>query len=88
MAAPRLLRPIKLTGGQYGNWNDYADEDAVGPLIATGRSSEGRLARRRQRREALRAKRQEYLAERRAAKEAVGVGLASVGRSYDLHHAC
>lgn len=26
MAAPRLLRPVKIGGGQYANWNAYAGE--------------------------------------------------------------
>lgn len=71
MAAPRLLRPIKIDGGNYAQWTSYADEESVGPVMATGRSSEGRLARRRRRREALRAKRADYLEKRREEKKRV-----------------
>lgn len=68
-SAPRLLRPIKLSGGNYGSWNQYADESALAPLIATKRSREGRVARRARRRAALKAKRDVVLAERRQMRQ-------------------
>lgn len=39
-SAPRLLRPIKVDGGNYGSWNQYADEDSLGQLISTKRARE------------------------------------------------
>eukprot|EP00879_Flechtneria_rotunda_P029738 GHRR01032183.1.p1 GENE.GHRR01032183.1~~GHRR01032183.1.p1 ORF type:complete len:492 (+),score=132.74 GHRR01032183.1:329-1804(+) len=36
--APRLLRPIKLNGGNYGNWGNYADVDTMGSVISQGRT--------------------------------------------------
>jgi hypothetical protein len=36
--APRLLRPIKIDGGNYGNWGNYADIDSLSPVMAKGRS--------------------------------------------------
>lgn len=71
MAAPRLLRPIKVDGGNYGGWNAYADEESFGRVMAAGRSSEGRLARRRRRRAALREKRAAFLERRREDKRAL-----------------
>lgn len=38
--APRLLRPIKVDGGNYGSWGNYADVDSFGPLISTKRTRE------------------------------------------------
>ncbi len=54
-----------------GNWGNYADRDEVAPLIATGRTREGRVARRARRREALRGKREEFIAEKLARKQMV-----------------
>ena len=39
-SAPRLLRPIKVDGGNYGSWGNYADVDSLGPVINTKRSRE------------------------------------------------
>lgn len=39
-AAPRLLRPIKINGGNYGNWGNYADVDTLGPIMASARKRE------------------------------------------------
>ncbi|GBF94498.1 hypothetical protein Rsub_07032 [Raphidocelis subcapitata] len=66
MAAPRLLRPIKIDG-HYARWTAYADEETMGPVMTRGRS-EGRVARRRRRREALREKRAVYLEKKRELK--------------------
>lgn len=78
MAAPRLLRPAKVEGGHYGNWGNYADRDEVAPLIATGRTREGRVARRARRREALRGKREEFIAEKLARKQMVREAMAKM----------
>lgn len=40
-----------------GAWGNYADGEKLGPVIAAGRTREGRVARRARRREAIRAKR-------------------------------
>jgi hypothetical protein len=39
-SAPRLLRPIKVDGGNYGSWGNYADVDSLGPIINTKRTRE------------------------------------------------
>lgn len=39
-SAPRLLRPIKVDGGNYGSWASYADVDSLGPVISTKRARE------------------------------------------------
>eukprot|EP00878_Enallax_costatus_P013237 GHUV01013838.1.p1 GENE.GHUV01013838.1~~GHUV01013838.1.p1 ORF type:complete len:497 (+),score=171.69 GHUV01013838.1:611-2101(+) len=70
-AAPRLLRPIKINGGNYGNWGNYADVDTLGPVMASARNHEGRVARRARRREALQAKRESLMAERQELKAAM-----------------
>ncbi|KAF6265177.1 hypothetical protein COO60DRAFT_1119106 [Scenedesmus sp. NREL 46B-D3] len=70
-SAPRLLRPIKISGGNYGTWGNYADIDSLSPVIASGRKHEGRVARRARRREALQAKREAVLAQRRELRAAV-----------------
>lgn len=56
---------------QTGAWGNYADRDEVGPVIATGRTGEGRVARRARRREALKEKRMESVAEKLARKKMV-----------------
>ncbi|KAF8055836.1 STR8 [Scenedesmus sp. PABB004] len=70
-SAPRLLRPIKINGGNYGSWNQYADVAATAPVIAAGRTHEGRVARRARRRAAMREKRQAALEERQQLRAAV-----------------
>jgi hypothetical protein len=75
MSAPRLLRPIKLKGGHYGQWGNYASqvegEGDAGRIMAAGRSSEGRLARRARRREVIRQRREKQLEERKKLKNMV-----------------
>lgn len=71
MCAPRLLRPIKLEGGQYGTWGNYADTEALGSIMATGRTREGRVARRARRREAMKQKREQHLQEKKTMKDMV-----------------
>lgn len=81
MAAPRLLRPVKLEGGHYGRWGNYADEDTVGAVMSTGRRREGRQARRARRREVVKERREEALrekAERKAMVRAAMVKLEEV----------
>ncbi|GAX76344.1 hypothetical protein CEUSTIGMA_g3790.t1 [Chlamydomonas eustigma] len=72
MSAPRLLRPIKLEGGHYGQWGNYASqvegEGDVGRIMATGRSSEGRLARRARRREVIKQRREKQVEEKKKLK--------------------
>ncbi|WIA17728.1 hypothetical protein OEZ85_009244 [Tetradesmus obliquus] len=70
-SAPRLLRPIKINGGNYGAWGNYADRDSLSPVIATGRSHEGRVARRARRREAQQAKREEIMEQRKELRAAI-----------------
>ena len=60
MSAPRLLRPVKMDGGHYGAWGNYAaarGEDGgedMGKVMASGRQrSEGSIARRARRREVI-----------------------------------
>ncbi|KXZ46989.1 hypothetical protein GPECTOR_39g483 [Gonium pectorale] len=69
MGAPRLLRPAKVDGGHYGSWGNYADRDEAGPIISTGRTREGRVARRARRREALKEKRVAFVEEKLARKQ-------------------
>ncbi|EFJ51382.1 hypothetical protein VOLCADRAFT_103426 [Volvox carteri f. nagariensis] len=76
MEAPRLLRPAKVDGGHYGAWGNYADRDEVGPVISQGRTREGRVARRARRREALKEKRMEFVAEKLARKKMVREAMA------------
>jgi len=64
MQAPRLLRPAKTDGGFYGAWGNYAEGDALGTVMSSGRSREGRVARRAKRREAMREKRARQAEER------------------------
>ena len=60
-SAPRLLRPVKMDGGHYGAWGNYATsgqgEDGgedMGRVMASGRQrSEGSIARRARRREVI-----------------------------------
>ncbi|KAG2497051.1 hypothetical protein HYH03_005050 [Edaphochlamys debaryana] len=76
--APRLLRPAKVEGGHYGAWGNYADRDEMGPIMSTGRSREGRVARRARRREALKEKRLEALSEKLSRKKMVREAMARV----------
>ncbi|GLC36573.1 hypothetical protein PLESTM_000461600 [Pleodorina starrii] len=76
MSAPRLLRPAKVDGGHYGAWGNYADRDEAGPIISTGRTREGRVARRARRREALKEKRMEFVSEKLARKKMVRDAMA------------
>lgn len=79
MSAPRLLRPAKVDGGFYGAWGNYAEEGdaSVSTAMATGRS-EGRVARRARRREALKAKRVDFISERLARKHMVRDAMAKL----------
>ncbi|PNW83046.1 hypothetical protein CHLRE_06g304600v5 [Chlamydomonas reinhardtii] len=78
MTAPRLLRPAKVDGGQYGAWGNYADRDEVGPVISTGRNREGRVARRARRRAALKEKRLGQIEEKLSRKKMVREAMARV----------
>ncbi len=69
-----LQRASLLAARRAGSWGNYADRDEAAPLIATGRTREGRVARRARRREALREKRHEHIAERLARKQMVRAG--------------
>lgn len=82
--APRLLRPIQLEGGHYGSWGNYADPDSYHKVIARGRSSEGRLARRRKRREASKARQEQILAQRQERKQLMREAMA---RAQELEEA-
>lgn len=91
--APRLLRPIKPGGhyaswqayaSPVGDDTGDSDADAgdarardVGQAIATGRSREGRLARRARRREAWKARHREVEEEQRRVKEGMRRAVAA-----------
>ena len=64
-----LLCPLCAPPGQWGN---YADEESLGSIISSGRTREGRVARRARRRESLAEKRQVWMEEDKAKRTMVG----------------
>eukprot|EP00195_Chlamydomonas_chlamydogama_P010267 CAMPEP_0202891242 /NCGR_PEP_ID=MMETSP1392-20130828/1356_1 /ASSEMBLY_ACC=CAM_ASM_000868 /TAXON_ID=225041 /ORGANISM="Chlamydomonas chlamydogama, Strain SAG 11-48b" /LENGTH=470 /DNA_ID=CAMNT_0049574937 /DNA_START=148 /DNA_END=1560 /DNA_ORIENTATION=+ len=78
MTAPRLLRPAKVSGGYYGQWGNYAEGEGLGQVMATGRSREGRVARRARRREAMKEKRAKQIEERNMRKQMMRQAMAQL----------
>jgi len=77
VSAPRLLRPIKIDGGNYGQWGNYADSEVIRELLSP-RQREGRVARRARRREAMKERRDMIMAEKKAMKAAAKAAMAKL----------
>lgn len=82
MQAPRLLRPAKFGGGNYGTWNTYTNSTSESFLSPKAR--EGRVARRARRRENLKLRHQKIVEERAARKTMMREAMAKLMNAQEL----
>ncbi|KAF5839642.1 hypothetical protein DUNSADRAFT_301 [Dunaliella salina] len=82
MQAPRLLRPAKFGGGNYGTWNSYTNSTSESFLSPKAR--EGRVARRARRRQNLKLRQQRIVQERAARKTMMKEAMAKLMNAQEL----